>query len=220
MTFAPGFHWVGEKLEDQEQSGREWLKGKRISKSSWNFRKMFVEWLSANASGEESGWSYTVPMVEETMGTKCYEIFPFSSSLLKRIPSCEKKALPVHLIKYLYNFQGDSWCNFRVFYRFPVLASTHFWRCVHWKHRPVLRMMGSCFRKHKKPGLETRRHSGCGTCKLCMCRDEGLEFLKDRKKNWKSARLVEDCLVSIHQIFTSNFNITNPSNQHFIFPSG
>ena len=98
----------------------------------------------------------------------------------------EKKALPVYLIKYLYNFQGDSWCNFRVFYRFPVLASTHFWRCVHWKHRPVLRMMGSCFRKHKKPGLETRRHSGCGTCKLCLCRGQGLELLKNRKKKLKS----------------------------------
>ena len=30
MKLGLGFHWVAEELEDEEQSGREWLNGERI----------------------------------------------------------------------------------------------------------------------------------------------------------------------------------------------
>ena len=47
-----GFHWVAEELEDEEQSGREWLNGERIfDKLVWkvqeNVRRVAVyqrEW--------------------------------------------------------------------------------------------------------------------------------------------------------------------------------
>ena len=115
----------------------------------------------------------------------------------------EKKALPVYLFKYLYSFQGDSWYNFRVFCRFPVLTNTHFWRCVRLKHRPVLRMMGNCFHKHKKPGVETRRRSDCSTCNLCLSRDQGLELLKDRRRLMRS-KLTNDWFEKGRYFFTSN----------------
>ena len=36
----------------------------------------------------------------------------------------------------------------------------------------------------------------------------------------ESPRLVEHCLASIYELFTSNFNFLNPSNlQHFLFSS-
>ena len=130
-------------------------------------------------------WNYTLPMIEETIKfslfwAHCWSVYKVEAS---KFGQCFKKHSFVYLVKYLYSFQGDSWYNFLVFCRFPVLASTHFWRCVHWKHRPVLRMMGSCFHKHKKPGVKTRRRSDCNTCNFCLCMDQGLELLKDRKND-------------------------------------
>ena len=125
VTVGPDFQWLAK--EDQEQSGRDWLNGKRI------FDKHMENLGKCSRSGclpmqeARNRWSYSYGD-KMLWNSPLFELIAEAFTLLQASKIGDKKALLFH---YLYSFQGDSWYNFRVFCRFPVSASMHFWRYVH-----------------------------------------------------------------------------------------